>query len=254
MHEIPRQVLKPLSGPFGIDLSITNEVVLVWISALITFVLLAFACRRRNPVAEGWLQNLFEGLVEMLEKQVIRETVGPEGRIWTPFILTLFFFILFSNMLGLVPVPSHFKPATSNINVTMALALTVFAVTIGISLRRHGLSGFMKKFIPENTPWWIMPLLIPIEILTWLAKPVSLAIRLCANMMAGHAVISLFMGMAVTAGIFLKPIPLAGGILMTAFELFICFIQAAIFTMLSGFYIGEALADPHAGPESPPLT
>ncbi|MCK5849779.1 MAG: F0F1 ATP synthase subunit A [Kiritimatiellae bacterium] len=245
MHHIPRQVLKSLTGPFGIDLSITNEVILLWVSAAATFILLFLAFRRRDPIAKGVFQNLFEALVEMVDRQIVRESIGEKGRMWTPFVLSLFFFILFSNLLGLLPYPSHIKSITSNINVTLALAGVVFVTTIGINLRQHGFTGFMKKFAPSGAPAWILPLLVPIEVISWLAKPCSLAIRLCANMMAGHALIFVFITMAMVARPFLAPIPLVGAIVLSAFELFVCFIQAAIFAMLTGIYIGTALEEAH---------
>lgn len=245
MHGIGRHVIVPIAGPFGIDLSVTSEVVLIWTAAAVTFVLLALSCRRRGPVAHGVFQNLFEGLIEFVDVHVIREGVGDRGRSWTPFLLTLFFFIFFSNLLGVVTVSANVSPPTSNINVTAALALVVFAVTIGISLRSHGFGGFLRKFAPEGVPGWILPLLVPIEIVSWLAKPISLAIRLFANMMAGHAILLALITMAVGAHVFLKPVPLLGAIAITAFEMFVCFIQAVVFALLSGMYIGEALQEAH---------
>lgn len=245
MHEIERRVLMPIAGPFGIDLSITNEVAFVWAAAVITFCLLALSCRRRGLVAHGVFQNVFEGLIEFVDTQVIRDNVGEKGRVWTPFLLTLFFFILFSNLLGLVPVPSHVKAATANINVTGALAIVVFAVTIGISLRAHGFGGFLRRFVPEGVPGWVLPMLVPIEIVSWLARPMSLAIRLFANMMAGHAILLTLVGMTAAAGAFLKPVPLVSAVAISVFELFVCFIQAIIFSMLAGMYIGEALRESH---------
>lgn len=239
MHEIKRHVLLPLQL-FGLDFSITNEVVLLWTAALITFVLLTIACRRRGLVAHGIFQNMFEALIELIDKQVVYEAIGEEGRKWATFLITLFFFILFANLVGMIPDPKHFKAATSNINVTGGLALVVFAITIVISIRRHGPWGFVKKFRPEGVPWWLCPLIIPIHIITWIVKPFSLAIRLFANMVAGHMVILLFVGMATTAGLFL-PIPIIAAVAMSALELFICFIQAFIFTMLSALYIREAM-------------
>ncbi|MFC1462174.1 F0F1 ATP synthase subunit A [Verrucomicrobiota bacterium] len=245
MHEIERHVLIPIAGPFGIDLSVTNQVVLLWAAALVTFAVLALSCRRRGLVAHGVFQNLFEGLIEFVDIHVIREGVGEKGRAWTPFLLTLFFFILFSNLLGLVPVPSHVQAATSNINVTAALALVVFAVTIWISIRAHGFGGFLRKFAPEGVPGWVLPLVVPIEIVSWMAKPISLAIRLFANMLAGHAILLALVTMAVGAGWLVKPLPLAGAVAMSAFEIFVCSVQAIIFALLSGMYIGEALREAH---------
>ena len=245
MHEIERHVLVPIAGPFGMDLSITAEVVLVWVAGVVTFVLLALSCRRRGLVAHGVFQNLFEGLIEFVDVHVIREGVGEKGRTWTPFLLTLFFFIFFSNLLGVFTVSLGVTPPTSNINVTAALALVVFAVTIGISVHAHGFGGFLRKFAPEGVPRWVLPLLVPIEIVSWLAKPISLAIRLFANMMAGHAVLYVLITMAVGARLFVAPIPWIGAIAITAFEMFVCFIQAVVFALLSGMYIGEALQEAH---------
>jgi F-type H+-transporting ATPase subunit a len=241
MHELPRQVLIRLPEVFGVDLSITNEVVLLWAAALVTLAVLAPACRRRGVVPKGWYQNLLESLVEFVENQVVKESIGTEGLMWAPFLLTLFFFILFANLLGLVPLPHHVKAATANINVTLGLALIVFIVTLSINIRRHGLLGFLKKFMPSGVPRAVAVLVIPIEVISWLAKPLSLALRLFANMAAGHALILTFVGIAATAAFYLKPLPVAGAVIMSAFEIFVCLIQAFIFTMLSGVYIKEAI-------------
>ena len=127
------------------------------------------------------------------------------------------------------------------VRVTAGLALLVFLLTIGISLRSHGVWGFFKKFMPSGLPWWIGFIIDPIEIVSWLAKPVSLAVRLFANMMVGHALILVFVGMAAAGAWYVKALPLAGAVVMSGFELFVSFIQAFIFTMLAGFYIKEAL-------------
>ena len=244
MHEIKRQVLIELPALFGIDVSITNEVVLLWAAALVTFVLLALACRRRNVVPHGWFQNLFETLVEFIEKGVVRESFGAAGRRWVPFLLSLFFFVLFANLLGMLPAPDHVKAATASLSVTGALAVMVFAVTIVVAVRCHGLPGFFKRFMPAGVPWILAPVVVPIEIVSWLAKPASLAIRLFANMVAGHALILIFVGLLGTASWLLRPLPLAGAVVMSCFELFVCFIQAFIFTMLTGIYIKEAMETP----------
>ena len=249
MHSLARHVLIPLH-PFGIDLSITNKVLLLWAAALITFFLLLLSCRRKNIVAKGILQNLFEGLIELVEKTIARENIGKEARSWAPFLLTLFFFILFCNLLGLVPVPSHVETVTANFSVPVGLAIIVFLLTIGISLRKHGAGGFLKKFVPSGVPGWTLPLIVPIEIVSWLAKPVSLAIRLFANMLVGHALILIFLTMLTgLTGLWIlaAPLPLAGAVIMSCFEIFVSFIQAFVFTMLAGMYISEALAEPHLG-------
>jgi F-type H+-transporting ATPase subunit a len=239
--EAVRHVLVRFPKVAGMDLSITNEVVLVWIAAACTFVLLAPACRRRSLLPRGLYQNLVEGLIDIVEREVVHETVGPAERRWAPFLLALFFFVLLGNLLGLVPVPGFFKAATSNINVTSALAVIVFAMTLFLNVRRHGVLGFLRKFVPEDVSPWLAALVVPIEILSWLFRPVSLALRLFANMMAGHHLILVFVGMAATSLWLVKPLPLAGAVLISAFEVFIAFVQAFVFALLAGLYIREAV-------------
>ncbi len=240
-HELSRKVLVDLPPILGIDLSITNEVVLLWCSATATFVLVTLACRRRGVVAKGCLANAFEAVVEFLDNEVIKGSIGKGGRSWAPFLLSLFFFILFTNLSGMLPFPSHTKAMTSDLSVTLALAAIVFVTTIAASIRLHGLRGFLRKFLPSGVPRAVAAAIVPIEVVSWLAKPASLAIRLFANMMAGHALILVFIVLAMEAAWLLSFLPLAGAVIMSAFELFVCFIQAFIFTMLTGMYIKEAI-------------
>ncbi|MGQ9663422.1 MAG: F0F1 ATP synthase subunit A [Kiritimatiellia bacterium] len=241
MHEWPRYVLIRLPPVLGIDLSITNEVVLLWLAALITCVTLIMAYRRTSLIPRGMFQNFFEALAEFIDKEVVREAVGEKGRKWAPFLLGLFFYILFCDLLGMLPDPIHFRAATANISTTAGLALTVVSLTVFISIREHGLRGFLRKFAARDVPRWLLVLLVPIEVVSWMARPFSLAIRLFANMLAGHTLIFLFVSMQVTLMWLLKPLPLIGAVAMSCFELFVCFIQAFIFTILAGFYIGEAI-------------
>jgi len=241
MHEIPRQVIISLPTLWGIDFSITNEVMLLWIAAAFTFVTVTLACRRKTHVARGSFQNFIEAIIEFIDESVGKDVLGSQAKKWSPFLLTLFFFILFTNLLGLAPLPSHVKAMTSSINVTAALALLVFATTIIVNIHAHGIWGFLKKFSPEGLPLAIKIMAIPIEIVSWLARPFSLAIRLSANMIAGHTLILVFLCMAGSTAFLIKPIPYAGAVIMSAFELFVGFIQAFIFTLLAGIYIKDAL-------------
>lgn len=247
MHEIERRILLKLPSVFGVDLSITNEVVLLWLAAVLTFGILWLACRRRGAVARGWFQNLFEALIEFVETEIVKQGVGVEGRSWATFLLTLFFFILFSNLIGLAPFPHHAKAATSSISVTLGLAGIVFVLTVAINLYRHGLVGFLKKFLPAGVPKAAAVIVVPIEIISWLAKPLSLAIRLFANMLVGHALIFVFIGLQMTVAWFLIPLPLVGAVVMSCFEIFVSFIQAFIFTLLAAMYIRDALESTEDG-------
>lgn len=241
MHEIERTVLVALPPILGIDMSVTNEVVLLWVSAVLTFAAVFFACRRTALVPLGAYQNIFEGLVQYIDEQVVGEAIGPEGRRWSPVLLTLFFFILVSNLLGMTPAPDHVKAVTSDISVTLGLALFVFGLTIYVNLRHHGVIGFLKKFFPSGLPGWVAVIVVPVEIVSWIAKPLSLAIRLFANMMAGHALILIFIAMEVAVVWFLVPLPMAGAVVMSGFEIFVSLIQAFIFTMLSAMYLKDAI-------------
>ena len=248
METVPRTVLLqlPTIPGTGMDLSITNEVVLLWASAGATFLLLLLAFRRRDAVPRGPVRNFFEAAVEYIDRNVVREGLGEEGRGWGPFLLSLFFFILFANLMGVLPFPHHVKAMTSNLNVTAALAVMVFILTIVVRVRHSGAVGFLKQFVPPGLPLWITVAVIPIEVVSWLARPFSLAVRLFANMFVGHTLILTFTGLTVGVGWLLKPLPLAGAVVMSVFEVFICFVQAFVFTLLAGLYIKDALDGAHA--------
>ena len=240
-HGLQRQVLIELPEIIGIDMSITNEVVLLWLAALITFVVVTAGCRRRGPVAKGVWGNLFEAIVDLVNHSIVTENLGKAGRRWSPFLLTLFFFILFNNLLGLLPLPNHVAAMTGNINVTAALAIMVFAITVVVNIRAQGIKGFLGRFFPGGMPKALSVLVMPIEVISWLARPFSLAVRLFANMTAGHALVLTFVGMAAAGTWYLKPVPLLGAVVMSAFELFVCFIQAFVFALLSGMFIQDAI-------------
>jgi F-type H+-transporting ATPase subunit a len=237
----------------GIDLSITMDVVLVWLAGLTTFLLLFFACRRKGLHAHGGYQNFFESIIEFIDKEVAEGVMGLHGKRWSPFILTVFFFILFCNLMGLVPVPGTeehpiFKPVTSNINVTLTMAAMVFIVSQFVDMWLHGIGGYFMRVAPKGLPWWIMPLIFPLELISRIARPVSLTLRLFANMLAGHKIIGTFIGLGMLLSMRLFPLkilPFVGSVVMMAFELFVCFVQAFIFSMLSAVYIDEALEEAH---------
>lgn len=227
---------------FGIDLSITKAVVMMWIACCLTFFLLVMGGRRAKIVPSG-VQNFVEAVVDFLRTNMILETLGEEGLVWFPFVATLFFFILFCNLLGLIP--GAFT-ATSNINVTATLAIVVFFCTQAAGVAKHGVFGYLKKFVPKDIPLWIVPIMIPIEIISQFAKPFSLAVRLFANMTAGHGVILVFLFMIIMfKSWFIAAVPLIGVVVMSAFEIFVALIQAYIFAILAAMYIAEAVQEAH---------
>jgi F-type H+-transporting ATPase subunit a len=193
-----------------------------------------------------------ESLVSFVKQSLIHEILGEEGMSWFPFIATLFFFILFCNLLGLIP---KMFTATSNINVTASLAAVVFICTQGAGIAKHGLMGYGKTFIPKGMPRGIMGkiligFMIIVEMISQLARPFSLAVRLFANMTAGHMVILVFLSMifmfqGVFAKIFVTPMSVVMAVVMMAFEIFVSLLQAFIFAILASIYISLAVHPEH---------
>ena len=236
----------------GLDLSITNTVLMMWIAAALTFVVLMGAAVLVRPTGEGRFANMVEAMLEFLKENVTDPFLGHAGAKWLPFIASIFFFILFANLLSLVPVPGFFKAPTSDINVTLPLALLVFFTVQVIAIKHHGPGYYLGLLFPKSAPAWLRFTLMPlIELISLLARPVSLAVRLFANLMAGHQIIVVFMGavLALAAGAwYLKPLvvlPLAATVLMSGFEIFVAFIQAFIFALLTALYLGEAMSESH---------
>ena len=220
---------------FGIDISINKAVVMMWIITVLAAGLLIAAARARQLVP-GKLQSLVEVLVEFI-RGIILDTMGPDGLRFFPFIASLFIFILFSNMLGLVP---GFYTVTSQIIVTAAFAVTVYAMSLVLGFVLHGVK-FLGILVPPGTPGWLLPLMMPIELVSQLARPVSLAVRLFANMTAGHVILGVLFGLAIAGGLLIGWLPFAFTIAMNALEVGIAFIQAYIFTVLTCVYLGDAI-------------
>jgi len=241
---------------FGINLSITNFVVMLFVAALLTFLFLVGAARALQPDGVGRFPNLAESLLEFVKENVSDAFLGHYASQWFPFVATVFFFILFGNLIGLVPIPGYFHAATSNLNVTGTMAVAVFLVVQGVAIKNHGLKFYADVLFPKSAPvvlrYTLMP---PIEFIGIVARPISLAIRLFANMMAGHQIIIVLLTgdlVGVTyllhQGALMKllfPAPLIGAIVMDAFEIFVAFIQAFIFALLTALYLGEALESSH---------
>jgi F-type H+-transporting ATPase subunit a len=240
---------------FGLNLSVTNIVVMLWIAVLLSFLLLAGAAWAVSSTGAGRLPNLVESLLEFIRENISDAFMGHHGASWFPFVATVFFFVLFSNLLGLVPIPGYFHAGTSNLNVTATLAIIVFLVVQAAAIKTHGLKYYISLLFPKNAPAWLRFSLMPfIELIGIFARPFSLAIRLFANMTAGHQIILVlitgeFIGISwmLHHGFWklAAPGPLVGAIVMDAFEIFVAFIQAFIFALLTALYLGEALEESH---------
>jgi F-type H+-transporting ATPase subunit a len=241
---------------FGLNLSITNFVVILWLAALLTFLFLVGAARAVNETGTGRFANLVESMLDFVRENVSDAFMGHHGAKWFPFVATIFFFILFNNLAGLIPIPSYFHAGTSNLNVTAVLAIVVFLVVQAVAVKQHGLKYYVGLLFPKSAPSWLRFTLMPfIELIGVFARPFSLAIRLFANMTAGHQIILVLLTgelIGVTyllqQGFFMKllaPLPLVGVIVMDGFEIFVAFIQAFIFALLTALYLGEALEESH---------
>jgi F-type H+-transporting ATPase subunit a len=238
---------------FGIDFSITKHVVMMMVAALLLILILSFAARRRraNEVPTGFAAAV-EIVVEFIRNQIAVPNMGEKlGVQFTPYLCTVFFFILTCNLLGLIP---YAATATGNVSVTAALASLTFILTQAMGLKAHGLGGYLKHFTGGVHPaMWII--MVPVEFLGLFTKPFALCIRLYANMTAGHVVIlsliSLIFifgkgGANPIAGYGIAPLSVAFSLFVNMLELLVALLQAYIFTLLSALFIGFAAHSEHA--------
>lgn len=242
MHHLLQQPVIKLPTVFGIDLTITNHVVMMWVACAL--LILAFAVTfKTNAIVPTGFANLLEALVVYLRNDVILPNLGENGNQYAPYLLNAFFFILLCNLLGLVPFGST---ATGNISVTAGLALLTLIVGQYAGIRTHGFSGYLKTFIPAGTPFFVQIILVPVEILGLLTKHFALAIRLFANMMAGHiTILALMMIIFIFKNWLTSVFPLFIMIFSALLEILISFIQAYVFTILSAIFIGRAISEEH---------
>ena len=222
-------------GP--LDISISNSAVYMWI-AIVLVVAVLYLMTLRPKLIPGIGQMLAEMLYTFVARQT-RLNIHNEGDRFIPLMFTLFTFILGCNLVGLIP--GAFTP-TSQLAVTGTLAVGIFLFATGLRFYRHGL-GFFHAFVPAGVPKIMLPLMIPIELISYLARPVTLALRLFANMTAGHMAIGVLAVLGLAAPWFIQWLPLGFTIVQIALEMIIAFIQAYIFIVLSCVYIDDALAD-----------
>ena len=220
---------------FGLDISLNQAVIMMWVVVAVVAGLLIVAGTSKRLVPTK-LQSLAELLVDFIRGMIL-ETMGKDGMRFFPFLATLFLFILFCNLLGLIP---GLYTVTSQIVVTAAFALFVYGMSVVVGLARHGVK-FLTILIPPGTPGWLLPLMMPIELISQLARPLSLAVRLFANMTAGHTVLAVLFGMALSLPLLIAWLPFAFTVAINGLEVIIAFIQAYIFTILTCVYLGDAM-------------
>jgi F-type H+-transporting ATPase subunit a len=229
---------------FGIDITPTKHVVFMWIAAILVFLtFFSIAKRYKTSLVPKRFTNFFEVLIVFVRDEIAEPTLGRAYQSFLPFLLTMFFFILFGNFLGLIPFSSTF---TSNIAVTAALAIISFIMIQFGGMKQNGFFGYFKGLVPHGIPVMLLPLMVLVEILGLFTKPFALCIRLFANMIAGHTVILALIGLIFFMGtIFIAPVSVAFAIFIYLLEILVALIQAYIFTMLTSLFIGMAVHQEH---------
>ena len=228
----------------GYDISITKHVVMIWLAAILVVITASVAgasVRKMSATnAPKGLANVFESLVDFISNDVAKPNIGHGYEKFLPYLLTVFFFILFCNLLGLIP---YGATATGNVNVTLTLATFTFIVTQFSAFKAHGIKGYLQH-LTAGTHWALWIIMVPIEVLGQFTKPFALTIRLFANMTAGHIIILslFFISFILKSYIVAVAVSIPFAIFIYLLELFVAFLQAFVFTMLSALFIGLATA------------
>jgi F-type H+-transporting ATPase subunit a len=233
LHQFMIERLVPLHVG-GLDLSYSNSALFMTVTVAVIAAFTVFSMSGAGLVPQRW-QSMAELCYEFVAN-MIRDNVGSEGRRYFPFIFSLFMFVLFGNLLGMVPYTFTF---TSHIAVTFAMALFIFVGVTVIAVTRHGLH-FFSFFAPKGVPWIMLLLLVPIEIISYLIRPMTLSIRLFANMMAGHTMLFIFASFVTALGVF-GVLPLVFNMGFILLEFLVAVLQAYVFTILTCIYLHDAI-------------
>jgi len=243
-HHYPIKALRTDGMPISLDLSITRHLVFLWLACILLFIVVRKAAKvnSKSLVPKG-IGNFIEVLVVYIRDEIVLPTIGEAGRKMLPFFLTIFFFILFCNFLGLFPYSST---ATGNISVTAGLAIIAFFMIQISGIKKNGFFGYFKGLIPHGIPVALLPIMIVVEFLGLFTKPFALCIRLFANMTAGHVIILSLLGLIfVFKTALVSPISIAFSLFIYLLEILVALIQAYIFTILSALFTGMAVHQEH---------
>jgi len=221
----------------GVDISFTNSALWAVIAVVCASLLFILAPRNLIPTR---LQSVAEGIYELVHG-ITHDVLHENARTYFPFVLTLFVFILFANVLGLIP---YSFTVTSHYVITLALALVVFIGATIIGFIRNGF-GYLKLFVPSGVPVFLLPLVVVIEIVSYFIRPMSLSIRLFANMMAGHMMLKVMAGFVVMLGVTAGWLPLAAMVGLMGLELLVAALQAYVFALLTCMYLSDAMHVDH---------
>ncbi|TNE59594.1 MAG: F0F1 ATP synthase subunit A [Alphaproteobacteria bacterium] len=229
----------------GLDLSFTNSS--LWmVAAVATVSLFMMSAMSGRALIPGRMQSVAELCYEFISNMV-RDNAGTEGMKFFPFVFTVFTFVLSCNMLGMIP---YSFTVTSHIIVTFALAAVIITIVLVYGLLRNGFK-FFGLFLPSGVPWWMAPIMVPIEVISFLSRPISLSVRLFANMLAGHTVLKVFAGFVVSIGsvgglaMLGAIVPLAMATALIGLEFLVAFLQAFIFSILTCIYLNDAIHPSH---------
>ena len=219
----------------GIDLSFTNASLFMVISTAIILLFL-FLGSKEKKIIPGRIQLIAEMFYTFIAK-MISDTAGSKAKPYFPFIFSLFMFVLFCNMVGMLP---YSFTVTSHIIVTLVMALFIFIAITIIGFIKHGFK-YLSIFVPSGVPAVLLPLITIIEIISYLSRPVSLSVRLFANMMAGHTMLKVFGGFVISLGLIGGWLPLTFSVALTGLEILVAFLQAYVFAILTCIYLNDAL-------------
>ncbi len=246
IHQFEIKQLFPLKL-FGYDASFTNSSMYMVIALALITGFLIWAMKGKSLIPSR-IQSVAELMYEFVATTV-RENVGEEGMKFFPLVFSLFMFVLVVNILGMIPIPGVTFTVTSHIIVTAALALLVIGIVVLYGIYKHGLH-FFGLFVPSGVPAALLPLLVPIEIISFISRPISLSVRLFANMLAGHIALKIFagfVGLLLAGGVWglLSPLPLALTVALTALEVLVAVLQAYVFAVLTCIYLSDAVHGGH---------
>lgn len=230
-------------GPIELDFSITKSMFMMLVASLLLVIVLAAAAssNTKNKVPKG-LGNLIESIIVFVRDDIVVANMGKDGLKMLPFFLTIFFFILFANFIGLFPFMAQ---PTKNVNVTAALALITFGATQAMGMKKNGVWGYLKGLVPPGIPAFVLPIMIIVEFIGLFTKPFSLLMRLFANITAGTIIILSLVGLIFIMGYVGSVIAVPFALFIYLLEIFVALLQAYIFTMLSVLYVNMAMHQDH---------
>ena len=235
MHQFEVYSIGPEINLGALNLSFTNASFFMFISAMLILLLLFFGTKKKSLIPSK-IQLITEMSYTFVAK-MINDTAGSNARSFFPFVFTLFMFVLFCNMIGMLP---YSFTVTSHIIVTFVLAAIVFIGVTILGFIKHGFK-YLELFVPKGVPVVLLPLIVVIEIISYLSRPVSLSVRLFANMMAGHTMLKVFGGFVISLGLLGGWLPLSFSVALTGLEILVAFLQAYVFAILTCIYLNDAL-------------